>query len=248
MTAPRNLPVDPWPIDLEGLALPEGVSPVTVAEFVTEVLWALSGRRYGTREVLVRPCGQCPGSPATWWQTSSFGEIVPFRHPTHSAGCTCSHVNEVELPGPVADVIQVRVDGVSFNQWRVDSWKLLVRTDGQPWPRCQEPIPDDQVGTWSVRYVRGRPVPPGGLLAGREFAGEVAQMLSSGGCSLPTWAANSISQQGVSVSMDPGEFIAQGRVGLPITDNWLRVRNPGRLTRAPRILSADTRHSRVVDT
>lgn len=234
-------------------ALPTGASAVTgvAVQAATEVLWGLSGRQFGLCTVTLRPCRrECYGEvwPPGWGQ---YGQAAGYPQPALVAGqwfnlgcggcagdCSCSVVSEVVLPGPVHDVLEVKVDGVALVKnvdYRVDDFRLLVRLGGKTWPTCNDLTrADTQMGTWSVTLRAGQDVPAMGQLAVGELATEFTHLLlCNDKCRLPK-SVQSLARQGVNVTfLDPSTVFQNGRTGLYLSDLFINTVNPsGRRGRA----------------
>lgn len=129
----RLRPTDPTP---EQTALIERMLKVSV-----EIMHNLSGRQFGACPVTVRPCRtSCGGSQSygywsgnlwtpvldggTWYNERTCGQ------PACKSACSCAELCEVDLPGPVAEVLSVTVDGtpLDLRDYRVDNARKLVRT------------------------------------------------------------------------------------------------------------------------
>lgn len=209
------------------------------------ILYALTGRVYGLRPVVQRPCFQ-PGHGTTyggnrWWPGVALG------NPGASGGCGCSsdcrHVTKdmAWLPGPVHEVTEVLIDGevVNPDSYRVDGRRWLRRTDGKVWPRNQDVrATDDGAGAFTVRYLRGIPVPLDGQLAAGRLAVEVMRQMNGQECELPAHVT-SVVRQGVSVEMDPRGYYEAGMTGLDAVDRWILAVNPHRSKAPARIVSPD---------
>lgn len=207
-----------------------------------EVLWALSGRRFGPCPVTVRPCvgGGCPdpcGYPpgVAFWVNVSCG--CGYR-----CGGGCGPRYEISLPGPVHAVTEVKIDGAVLvsSAYRVSNRRSLIRQDGGVWPPTQAyQLPDGQPNTWSVSYLRGDPVPAAGNYAAGTLAVEIAKACQGSKCKLPQ-RVQSISRQGVELALlDPMDFLDEGRTGLPDVDQWLAAVNPQKHQYRPRVYSPD---------
>lgn len=229
-------------------------------QWAVQILWALTGRQYGACSVTLRPCGpRCMGPNGymafpvgTGGMTGGMGPwMIPWidgsvwRNCGCTGGCSCSATCEVALPGPVAVIDEVRVDGVVLNPsaYRLDAVRgipVLVRIDGECWPDCQDMDADfDEPGAFAITYQRGRPVPRAGQLAAGELAGEFAKACSGADCALPQQLA-SLTRNGVDVQvMDPTTFVDAGLTGLSNVDLWIRAVNPRRKAQRARVYSSD---------
>lgn len=233
--------------------------------WATQILWALTGRQFGTCDVTVRPCGG--GCHSGGWMTwpvlldggnaAAAGGWFPFvdqsgtwRNCGCAAACNCSARCEVWLPGPVAAITSVVVDGVTIDPsaYRVDNGSLLVRQDGACWPDCQDfnlsgTAPDDE-NTFLVTYQRGTPVPVAGQIAAGLLAGDFIKSCTTG-CKLPG-NLSSLSRQGVEVSLaDPTDELNDGLTGVPQVDQWIRSVNPAKLTSRMKVYSGDLNYPRT---
>lgn len=224
------------------------------ASMATRVLWSLSGRRFGTCEVTLRPCRRsCYGEwPWGWnqWDGYALGSFVwsdyrywfPLGCGSCTSGCSCSEISETVLPSPVNTVVQVKVDGapLATGAYRVDNHRLLVRTDGQKWPYCNDlNKADTETGTWSVTATYGEDVPQGARLAMGELVCEIIRAGQGQDCRLPP-GVTSLVRQGVSIQYpDVGQLLKEGRTGLYLVDTFLAAENPYGLKQRARIYSVD---------
>ncbi|MDG4796952.1 hypothetical protein [Micromonospora sp. WMMD1082] len=217
-------------------------------DLAREVLWSLSGRRFGLCSLTVRPCRR--GTYDGWlrrepWLTLPYGSLaVTWCGCVGFGSCECvPAAAEVSLNGPVYDVIQAMVDGevLSPEAYVVQDRRWLVRVDGGSWPWTQDlTLGDDQPGAWAVTYRRGVQVPVGGQVAAGQYACEVAKALTGDStCRLPR-RVQSVVRQGVQATfVDPSQLVKDGMTGLPEVDQWLRVVNPHRLPRDSVVWSPD---------
>lgn len=220
-------------------------------EFATYVMWAATGRQFGLCERTVRPCA--PPEPAlyrtypvervwTLYTPASGGGVLPVYADACgcSAGCGCAP-SSVTLPGPVQSVAEVLVDGVvlAASEYRLDG-DMLVRLGGEAWAMQQDlGLPTTEVGTWSVRYLRGSPVPVVVNNAAGVLACEVARARVGGTCQLPS-RLTSISRQGVDVQLlSTEDYLDKGLTGFDQVDMVIRAVNPDGLRARPRVLSPD---------
>lgn len=229
----------------------------------TRVLWSLSGRRFGTCEVTLRPCRrECyadwPGGWSQWdrpgvggWVDSGYRYWFPLSCGSCQSGCSCSEISETVLPSPVNTIVQVKLDGTPLvtGAYRVDNNRLLVRTDGQKWPYCNDlSKADTEAGTWSVTAAYGEDVPVSARMATGELACEIIKASTGGECRLPP-GVTSLVRQGVSISIpDFGELFKDGRTGLYLVDMFLASENPHKLTQRARVYSVDRPTQRRTNT
>lgn len=210
-------------------------------DLAVQVMWALSGRQFGTCPVTVRPCPAPPYIPESvrqylpliWngdnWQNVSCG--------CAGGRCVESGPGVVHLPGPVGEILEVRIAGeVLPADEYILSGSKLYRLGGQAWPSQDRTRADGMPGTWAVDYTQGMPVPDGvGILTGL-LAKEFISACGGGKCRLPR-NVTQVSRQGVSYTMyDPAAVYASGKTGLSEIDIWLMSVNPHRLSEPPRVI------------
>jgi hypothetical protein len=260
-------PCEPWPFEPECCQLPEGVGPETIDRWravATSILWALSGRRWGPScPYTVRPCRKrcLDSSGPISFQAGGTGPWIPYigadgvwRNASVcgcKSDCSCGELCEVRLDGPVHDIVSVEVDGVMLppESYRVDSANLLVRTDGQCWPDCQDmAAPCGEPDTFCVTYRIGLPLDEAAIAA---FSALVCHLVKdcsgSCGCKVSTNRNLShLSRQGVDLEFaDPTVIYSEMRTGLPAVDMWLNAVNPYRQTSPSRVYSPDYKRPRA---
>lgn len=251
-----------WPIDTSCCPEWSTFSPTVQANataWATQILDALTGRRFSQCAVNYRPCSPVCGQTfgyMTWpVDAPSSGGGYPWMTPFIDAGvwrncgcpgaCSCQAACEVPFPGSVAQVVEVRVDGLVLDStaYRLDVYRgmpVLVRTDGLCWPQCQDMALDEtEVGSFLIIYQPGELLPMAGRLAAGELACEFAKACVGQGCSLPQ-QLQSLSRNGVEVQvMDPATLTDQGLTGLANVDLWIRAVNPKRKAQRSRVFSPD---------
>ncbi len=251
---------DCWPVTLRGACAAlfdptsEGYDQgraSTALSMAVASLRLLTGYSVGGCPITVRPCR--PSTDSTW---QAYGPVPRLAWGTwinatcglhSSTACGCGRVSELRLPGPVGRVEEVWLDGELFLDWYLVG-RSLVRTDGGTWPTRQllgEPI--GAVGTFSVRYLPGRPVDR----LGREAAGALACEFykALGGdttCRLPG-NVTQVARQGVTVTQ-ANELFPDGLTGVRLVDLYVRRHNPHRLTTPPSVWSPDVPAARGVST
>lgn len=218
--------------------------------YATKIMWAATGRRYGLCPVVTRPCGndrrcgECSGAwfPGVGWMRPYILDGL-WRNCGCSCACDCKPRCQITLPGPVASVSEVLIDGIvlAASSYRVDDHQYLVRTDGDCWPRCQDynvDVPAD--GTLQVSYLRGNPVPQDILDAAATLACEFAKSCAGLACRLPGRISN-LTRQGVTVTFtDIDSLLRRGLTGLVEVDQVIVADNPYALRARPRVWSYDT--------
>lgn len=250
-------PCDPWPVRWVCDVSAESPSATGYAvSMATRVLWSLTGRQFGTCTTTLRPCRtDCtegwPGGGWDMWSmptTYGYGYLDGmYWYPLGCGGCNtgacgCDTVSETRLPDGVSSIVQVKVDGspLATGAYRVDNNRLLVRTDGQAWPRCNNLSKNDtQTGTWSVTAVYGQEVPDGGKVAAGELACEILKAMRGEECRLPAGVTQLV-RQGVTISVpDFGDILMHGRTGLYLCDMFIMSENPKHLRQRGRVYSVD---------
>lgn len=214
----------------------------------SEMLWALTGRQFGTCTATVRPCRQgCLPCDLPWPATGPWPALIGGRWFNVACGCSdrCSckgsALAQVRLPNPVCEITEVMVDGVVLDpsSYLVLDYNTLVRTDGS-WPLCNDmTLPDTEEGTWSVTLTWGVAVPQLVLDAAAEIACEFIKARTGQPCKLPQ-RVTTLSRQGVTMSFaDPQDFFKDGRTGFYLADMAIRTFNPKLLQRSATIYSLD---------
>ncbi len=249
---------EPWPLRSE--CLPKGWLPnppqwtdaqrdaVTVA---TELLKTFSGGQYGLCRAKVRPCKASlslrpnPSLPGGPWMTPVLldGRLINLGCACVNGACACAPPCEVELPGIVHDIVEVRMDGqvVPPTAYRVDEHRMLVRTDGGCWPLSQNlELPDTATGTWSVTYRRGVLPGPAGELALTLFAVELYNAChDTKNCALPR-RVSQVVRDGITYDLlDDLTLFDRSRTGIPRVDMWLASVNPHGARTQMRVWSPD---------
>lgn len=253
----RTEPCD-WPIDVGCCPEWDG-APEEDREFArrvaAELVWRLSGRRFGLCEVTLRPCRRSCADPNPAAGAAGAAPFTPFIRDGQwynarcgcVTDCSCTELCELALPAPVHDIVEITLDGdvVPAESYRVDNHRMLVRTDGDCWPLCQDlGAAVGEPGAFAVTYRWGVPVPPGGQYAAGVYACELLRACAGGPCRLPR-RVQQITRDGVSMAfVDPMDFLEQGLTGVPETDTWIRSVNPHRLVGPSRVYSPDYRPPR----
>jgi hypothetical protein len=188
-------------------------------QIASDVLYNFTGRQWpGQCQTTVRPCG--------YRQPDSCGCLS-------STTCACSRLSELDLPGSVVSIDQVKIDGVvvSSDRYRVDDYRHLVYLpedggDRDGWPCCQRlDLADTEDDTWSVTYTYGQDPPLGGLRSAASLGCQLALAFdptTSASCRLPK-RVTSLSRQGISMAiLDPLTLFAEGLTGLTEVDMWVQ--------------------------
>lgn len=244
-----------WPVDRSCLpALPDDADPgydEAVArqsaneDIAIQVLWALSGRRFGVCPAVARPC-PTPARNLFRERHSptnlAYGFIPMFwggswRHfgCGCSGRCTVAGPRMVHLPGPVVEITEVVVgpDVLDPSEYTLEG-DVLYRI-GKSWPGQDLSKPMGEDGTWSVTYLRGEPVPPGVAGLTGMLAQEFIASCSGTKCRLPR-NVTGVARNGVTYQVyNPMNIYASGKTGLSEVDLWLSAINPNHLMQGPKV-------------
>ncbi len=268
MVQPNPAPMGPcdawdpiWCCDLTSAMI--AVTGMAV-QAATEILYNLSGQRFGTCSITLRPCRQnC--NDAAWWGSYGWGgapwggsggwggmwplpaliggQWFNLTCGVCSGTCSCTVVSEAWLPSPVHSITAVKLDGVTLTagtDYRVDDFRKLVRLGGESWPFCQDMNADDtQDNTWSVTAVIGQEVPTIGRWAVGELACEIIAGCLGLACAIPK-NATSITRQGLTIDFPTfSELLQNGSLGLRWCDIFVATYNPQRLKAVPLVFDVD---------
>jgi hypothetical protein len=259
-----------WPINTDCVADWDTFdAPVQALATTASVslLDRLTGFQFSQCPVTVRPCGKpCGGFSGymTWpvGQPGSSGSgspwMIPFvdngiwRNCGCSGGCSCEASCEIVIGVPTVSVTEVTIDGIELDSaaYRLDHTRrgaVLVRTDGECFPDCQDMDagPAD-VGSFTVTYVPGAPLPADAAVYVGMLAGQFARACVGGDCVLPQ-ELQSLSRNGVEVQLlDPNLIPEAILTGIASVDRWVRSVNPSSLRSRSRVLSPDVRPHRVI--
>lgn len=243
----------------------DGLSPATreiASAIATTVMWAATGRRYGLCELTVLPCNPPAVEPGyqtypvggfdPWSLGGTSGLAVPvinsgvWTNQCGAIGCTCRAACEVPLDGPVADVVDVFIDGEPLaGGYEIHNGFLLVRTDGQCWPTCQ--TFGVEVPEFEVVYHRGEPIPSPVQWGSNLLACEYGKACQGKDCGLPSRMTR-LTRQGVEVQVADIPKDGKGRIrtGLRLVDDVIDADNPYGLAERTMVTSPDLVPPRVV--
>jgi hypothetical protein len=250
-------PCSPWPAvfccDLTG----ESVAFTGVAlEAASEVVWALSGRQFGTCTVTLYPCRDDCNQYSPLFRSSMVdwgGAQWPYPSLIDGAWynlgcsggcidqCSCNVSSRFTLPQPISAIVSITIDGevVPTGSYHVEDFLHVVRDDGLEWPHCND-------GSWFVTVTFGVQVPKLGELAVGELMCEFVKACTSDStCKLPQ-RVQTLTRQGVSMTLiDPEEFLDEGKTGLYLVDLFIRTVNPSGLARSASVHSPDIPRARM---
>lgn len=232
MTAPAFMCGDPWITwaDVEKVCTPPTIDDslkVPFCQAVSELMWMLSGRQFGTCTITARPVGQC----RCGGMTSQFWYGGPYWSGYGPSGpCSCGAYRYVHLgQAPIVGVTSVKIDGVLLapSAYRVDEWNYLVRLDDEVWPSCNDLAAENtETGTFEVTWVYGVPVPQAGLTSAALLACRLASDLNMSAACAPPANASTVAAEGVTIQLNDSSIIEEGRTGIALVDFWLVGVNP----------------------
>lgn len=225
---------EPWPVRYPCDVLDEDPTLLELARSSAEsILWGLSGRRYGvcsTTEWYEMPCSSVCALPFA----DDFGPGVEWR----LTGDWNYRRKCCEIPlqqRPARAILEVKIDGVVLDPAEYQLQRDTLGRLGECWP-CNQECDEPRI---EVTYEYGIDVPALGELAMGELTCELLAGFTGADCRLPSNAI-SVTRQGVTVDLgDAQTLFDQGRIGLPISDAFLRETNPDRLTTRSVVYSPD---------
>lgn len=263
-----------WGPDEACLKLPDGTTDEQRElwrRVAAEILYNRTGQRFGDGCAhTVRPCRKkCAdgwASRLNFWPAGYNGSPwIPYvdvngdmRNASLcgcSTDCHCgSELCQIELPGPIRDIVQVDINGTVLDSsvyFSYDARFLVLRpevADVHPdlditcWPMCQDLSKlAGQPDTFSVTYSIGLAVPFMAQVAMSEVMNHLAQQCDGCGCGAGARQnLQRLSRQGVELEFaDAQQVFTDGRLGLPLADMFIQTYNPGGLPRAMRVFSPD---------
>lgn len=248
-----------WSIDTDCCASWCEASPdlqAAATNYAATVLWAATGRRFGTCELTVRPCGiQCDdcNQGMYWWG----GVWLPYVFNGVWRNCWCGDMAckceprcQVYLPGPVESITSVTMNGVLIgpDAYRVDGQQWLVRTDGECWPRCQDYSVDTGDNTLEVVYPRGIAGPAALASATGILACEFIKACRGSACRLPQ-RLSTVARQGVQLTyVNVDQLLERGLTGITEVDQLIMAYNPHGTKTRMRVSSPDLPATRQTTT
>lgn len=261
----------PWPIDPTCCDVPGPDAPAADRDrfgralaIASERLGKLTAGAYGLCEEVIRPCNEPCGATSPDWVdrwplTSPYagGILDPYvwegTMRNRACGCVddceCASVCKLRLPGPVAEIVEIKIDGqvVDPATYFVNGVGELVRRSPDCWPDCQHmDRPDTEDGTFSVRYLRGRDpgLDPDAVRAVTALTCELFKAMCGRKCRLPG-RVRSITREGVTY-----EVLTDWKdrsTGLEEVDSWLQTVNPFNRVSPPTVTTPDLARPRYFD-
>lgn len=195
-----------------------------------DVVWALSGRRFGVARLLLAPWVGAAGPWTSLANTPQLSGLVGRSHlmdrpvPFGAA----DRARRVMLPGPVARLLTVTLDGVVLvagTDYRLEPVTGRLARVGGYWPTQDLDAP-----VFTVEYLRGVEVPVSANLAAGAYAVEwVKAQTGNGACKLPA-RTREVARAGVTTSLVAPEQLSQaGLTGVPAVDAFISAVNPARV-------------------
>lgn len=246
-TPPDQAPGCTWPVSYAECGPCDVLSTENKPTFeamAADYLWNWTGRAYGLCDTTIRPCrDDCTRGVSTFWGQGPFpsvygqgntgywpvvigGDWLNLACGTCIGRCKCGdEAKTLRLPGPIASITKITIDGnvLDDSAYRVDNGRVLVRIDGDSWPKCQDlEAPLTDADTWSIQYDRGVAVPIGGQIAAGVLACEMAKAAcNDSSCRLPA-RIQSITRQGVTIAvLDAFDGLERGQTGIWLIDSWV---------------------------
>lgn len=220
-------------------------------EFAWATLQTLTGYRLSLCALEISP-GRAACDPGTYFTAPVGGAQGPFhpylgidgqwRNAVHRSGCRCDLSTELRLPGTVARMIAVEVDGVVLGPtaYRVENGSILVRVDGKTWPLASSAHAEPgALGSIMVTYFDG--AAPDNLAdwAAGKLAREYLALLEGKRCVLPS-QVTAVTRQGVTFEMAQSAFSPGQATGIVEVDAYVARLNPHGLKVPSRVFSIDT--------
>ncbi len=227
---------------------------VRAEAFAQTAIQVLTGRQLGNCPITVRPClAGCLSMDPSY--KSGGGLLNPYLRNgkwyntcgCNPTDCACTYFERIVLAGPVARIVEVKVDGVVIpsTDYRVDNHRELVPLNGQEWLHCQEMTePDTEPGTMSVTYVRGAEIDALGAFVAGLLASEYLNACSGAECRLPS-SVVSMARQGISYEFGESVF-PNNKTGMDEVDLWVQSWNPYNVKSPSRVFSVDKMPHRQV--
>lgn len=224
-------------------------------------LASLCAFQIGVCPTVLRPCAARCAPPGTWLEapvrSSSFAGLptmtIGSNFTPHISGgvwvnscrcssgdsCSCGRLEQVELPGPVGDIVSVTIDGETIppTSYRVDNGNMLVSVDPDViWPSCQDYSagPNDE-GSFVVTYYRGAAPNELTNYAAGLLAHEFYKACSNNKCKLPS-GVTQVARNGVTYEIEMGLF-PNGATGIKAVDAVIRIYNPYAVKSPSRVLT-----------
>lgn len=262
MISPTVEPCTSWvPIGCQSIDPSGAAISGTMLAVAQEILYRKSGSQFDQCTLTLRPCRRsCYDGMWPWadqWNEWGTGWPYPylfagqwFNLGCASCGdtCSCSVIHDILLPYPVAEVLDVTIDGTSLTPLSdhvlLYDHRRLIRIDGEMWPICNDlSKPAGDVDTWTIQVSIGTPVPQLGRVALGELTNELVKACIGADCKFPQ-NVQQIVRQGVTQNrLDPSQVFAAGKIGLYFSDLFIDTYNPGHIQDRARVIAVDGHRS-----
>jgi hypothetical protein len=228
----------------------------------SDVLYELSGRVFtgNCGPVTVRPVSRPTDidtrawgatlSTVGWVASEGFASAYGSFNPNVLAHYGSLEPPTIELPYPVTEIVQVKIDGevIPEDEYELRDFKSLVRIRPSRstvpvarygWPTSQVmDLPDTESGTFSIEFKYGVPPPASGMLAAKKLS-EVFALPQLGGEGYPR-RVTQLARQGVTAAItDVMDLLRDGMLGIYECDAFLNSVNPHKLQRQSQVWSPD---------
>ena len=229
----------------------------------SDVLYELSGRVFTGQcgPVTVRPVARPTDADTRawssrfasvgWWASTSYSSGYGTINPGVMAHYGSQDPPIVQLPYPVREILQVKIDGVVIppDEYELRGGRELVRlrvSASQPptqrwgWPTSQiTDLPDTESGTFSVTFYFGNPPPAMGEIAAVKL-GEYLTLPQLGDNTRYPKRVTSFTRQGVSGAVvDVMDVLKAGASGIYEVDLFILTYNPTKQKRQAAVWSPD---------
>lgn len=212
-----------WP-EISEYVTPPTLTPAlqdAVLMAATRTLWERSCKQFGLCSIIrARVTPLCRHS-YTWRAGHGYSTAGDYGYGALGFGgsrCDCGAYEYVDLGvAPVFTVDEVWIDGVVLtpSAYRVDDWRWLVRTDGNPWPPTSIQPNPGQPNTLEVSRTIGLPIPDDGRMAAALLATKLGKEALED-CE-PSANATNIAREGVTITINP----PKGDTGIVLVEQWL---------------------------
>jgi hypothetical protein len=239
--------VTPWASTYE-LALPGDINADLAVQSATDILYALSGQRFGgIREVTEDYATSCrrhwAPNPTTRYSTTALymtgygcrGQYPDACRSIRLRGGPVHSVTSISIIDP-NDLSETTVDPTEYE---LVGPRSLIPLPGKGWPRNARV---------RVTYVYGEKPTAGARAACIELANQFLYAMNGDteNCRLPM-RVTSVTRQGMSWTLlDPQEFMSDGRTGLYTIDLFLKTVNPSKALKRSRVFSPDVTDGRRI--
>lgn len=203
----------------------------------SEILYQLTGERFGVCEATFRPC--CDGAGGMMVPVRIDGEWVNIGGcGCHMDFCGCNSYAVVDLGRRVESVTAVTIDGTPLDpgDYWLNEHRYLIRTSGR-WPNCQNMSAESGDGTWIITADIGTPVPQALKYAAASLASEMTKACQGDTtCRLPS-RAQSVVKQGLSIDLvNVAQFTDLWLTSLEEVNLAVAAFNPDRVRRTPSVV------------